>query len=63
MTPVKKTLEKVEGSENNDENSEEEIPKKALTTKKSDFEGQLTQLEATFTLDKIILPIDEALNS
>jgi hypothetical protein len=41
MTPVKKTLEKAE------ENLQEE-------KKKHDFEGQLTQLEATFTLDKVI---------
>jgi len=44
MTPVKKTLEKV-GAEENVE--EEKKPK-------HDFEEQLTQLEATFTLDKVI---------
>jgi hypothetical protein len=49
MTPVKKTLEKAEA----EENSEEQIEKQQVTGKKSDFEGQLTQLEATFTLDKV----------
>lgn len=44
MTPVRKTLEKVEAEENSEEKIEE---------KKSKFEGQLTQLEATFTLDKV----------
>jgi len=43
MTPVKKTLEKAEAEENPQEEK-----------KKHDFEGQLTQLEATFTLDKVI---------
>ncbi|UJR35157.1 hypothetical protein I4U23_027926 [Adineta vaga] len=63
MTPVKKNLEKAEADENNEDNVDEPIVKKPLTEKKSDFEGQLTQLEATFTLDKIVLHIDEALNS
>jgi hypothetical protein len=44
MTPVKKTLEKVEAEEN---------PEQKFEEKKRDFEGQLTQLEATFTLDKV----------
>ncbi|CAF1245225.1 unnamed protein product [Adineta ricciae] len=59
MTPVKKNLEKAEA----DENSGEEVVKKSLSERKSNSEGQLTQLEATFTLDKIILHIDEALNT
>jgi hypothetical protein len=41
MTPVLKTKEKV---------GEEELPPEE---KKTDLEGQLTQLEATFTLDKV----------
>jgi len=44
MTPVLKTKEKVEAEENKDKEPEE---------KKNEFEGQLTQLEATFTLDKV----------
>jgi hypothetical protein len=44
MTPVLKTKEKVEAEENENKESEE---------KKKEFEGQLTQLEATFTLDKV----------
>lgn len=48
MTPVKKTLEKVEAEENPDESPEEKTEEK-----KTKFEGQLTQLEATFTLDKV----------
>lgn len=48
MTPVKKTLEKVEAEENSDESPEEKTEEK-----KTKFEGQLTQLEATFTLDKV----------
>jgi predicted membrane protein len=51
MTPVKKTLEKAEA----EENSEGEIEKKQVEQKKSDFEGQLTQLEATFTLDRVTI--------
>ena len=42
MTPVKKTLEKVEAEKQTEGN-------------KNDSEGQLTQLEATFTLDKVRL--------
>ena len=49
MTPVKKNLEKAKA----DENNEEEVVKKPLSEKKSNSEGQLTQLEATFTLDKV----------
>jgi hypothetical protein len=48
MTPVKKTLEKADAEENSGERIEE---------KKKDFEGQLTQLEATFTLDKVMIEI------
>jgi len=44
MTPVLKTKEKVEAEENENKEPEE---------KKKEFEGQLTQLEATFTLDKV----------
>jgi hypothetical protein len=44
MTPVKKTLEKVEAEENSDEQ---------IVKKEKEFEGQLTQLEATFRLDKV----------
>jgi hypothetical protein len=42
MTPVKKTLEKVEAEEN------------SSVKKQNDFEEQLTQLEATFRLDKVL---------
>ncbi|CAF3586652.1 unnamed protein product [Adineta steineri] len=52
MTPVKKTKEKVE--------AEEQPEKKDTEEKKKESEGQLTQLEATFTLDKIDLLIDKA---
>jgi hypothetical protein len=44
MISVKKTLEKVEAEEN---------PNEQIVKKEKDFEGQLTQLEATFTLDKV----------
>lgn len=44
MTPVKKTLEKNEAEENPDEQ---------IVEKENKFEGQLTQLEATFRLDKV----------
>ena len=56
MTPVKKTLEKVEAVENDDEeeDSEKLIEKKQFKEKKDSFEEQLTQLEATFILDKVI---------
>ncbi|CAF1265249.1 unnamed protein product [Rotaria sordida] len=57
MTPVKKTKEKAEAEENKDK------PKTTTDTneKKKEFEGQLTQLEAMFTLDKIDLHIDESM--
>ena len=45
MTPVKKTKEKAEAEEQGETKEEPE--------KKKEFEGQLTQLEATFTLDKV----------
>ena len=45
MTPVKKTKEKAEAEEQGETKDEPE--------KKKEFEGQLTQLEATFTLDKV----------
>ena len=48
MTPVKKTLEQAEAEEDGQTKIEE---------KKKDVEGQLTQLEATFTLDKVIIYI------
>lgn len=41
MTPVKKDLELAEGEENSPEKS-------------TDSEGQLTQLEATFRLEKVL---------
>lgn len=44
MTPVKKNLEKAEAEENANKDPEE---------KKKEFEGQLTQLEATFSLDNV----------
>ncbi len=46
MTPVKRTLEKVEADEENSESQ---------TEKENDLEGQLTQLEAIFTLDKVFI--------
>ncbi len=49
MTPVKRTLEKVEADE---ENSESQTEKEE---EENDFEGQLTQLEAMFTLDKVFI--------
>ncbi|UJR10669.1 hypothetical protein I4U23_014864 [Adineta vaga] len=52
MTPVKKSKEKVEAEE------QLENPDKVEEEKK--FEGQLTQLEAKFTLDRIDLHIDKA---
>ena len=45
MTPVKKTKEKVEAEE------QQESPN--AVEEKKQFEGQLTQLEAMFTLDKV----------
>ncbi|CAF3386362.1 unnamed protein product [Rotaria sp. Silwood1] len=51
MTPVKKTLEQSEISTEDTENEQ------------NDDEGQLTQLEARFILDKIDLHIDQALQS
>ena len=45
MTPVKKTKEKVEAEE------QQESPD--AVEEKKQFEGQLTQLEAMFTLDKV----------
>jgi hypothetical protein len=56
MTPVQKAKEKVEAEANS------EGQQKATEEKKKEFEGQLTQLEATFTLDKINLHIDEAIH-
>ena len=55
MTPVKKNLEKAEA----DENSDEEVVKKPLSERKSNSEGQLTQLEATFTLDKVRFSLNQ----
>ncbi|CAF0945953.1 unnamed protein product [Adineta ricciae] len=52
MTPVKKTKEKVEAEEQQESSSAVEEEKQ--------FEGQLTQLEAMFTLDKIDIHIDKA---
>ncbi|CAF0895845.1 unnamed protein product [Rotaria sp. Silwood1] len=57
MTPVIKTKEKAEAEENKDK----QIQNKDTTEKKKEFEGQLTQLEATFTLDKIDIHIDESM--
>ncbi|CAF0869350.1 unnamed protein product [Rotaria sordida] len=54
MTPVKKTLEESEVDEESTEDTEEE---------QNDGERQLTQLEAIFTLDRIDLHIDQALDS
>lgn len=45
MTPVKKTKEKVEAEE------QQENP--SAVEEKKQLEGQLTQLEAMFTLDKV----------
>jgi hypothetical protein len=47
MTSVKKTLEEAEADEEN--------PDQKIEEEKHDFEGQLTQLEAIFTLDKVII--------
>jgi hypothetical protein len=44
MTPVVKKKEEAEAEENENKEAEE---------KKKELEGQLTQLEATFTLDKV----------
>jgi hypothetical protein len=44
MTPVKKALEEVESEKNPDEQT---------VKKKNNFKGQVTQLEATFRLDKV----------
>ena len=55
MTPVRKTLEKAEAEENDEESSEQRVEKKPIDEKKTEYEGQLTQLEATFTLDKVNL--------
>jgi hypothetical protein len=46
MTPVKKDKEKAEAEEEQTKNQDTEV-------KKKEFEGQLTQLEAMFTLDKV----------
>jgi len=45
MTPVKKDKEKAE--------AEEQTKNQDTEVKKKEFEGQLTQLEAMFTLDKV----------
>jgi hypothetical protein len=45
MTSVKKTLEEAEADEEN--------PDQKIEEEKNNFEGQLTQLEAIFTLDKL----------
>jgi hypothetical protein len=45
MTPVLKTKEKAEAEENANKEPTEET--------KKEFEGQLTQLEATFKLNKV----------
>jgi hypothetical protein len=47
MTSVKKTLEEAEADEEN--------PDQKIEEEKNNFEGQLTQLEAIFTLDKVII--------
>jgi hypothetical protein len=52
MTPVQKTKEKVEAEENTEEQL---IAKKDAEEKKKEFEGQLTQLEAVFTLEKVMI--------
>ncbi len=44
MTPVKKNLEQIETKDDDE--------------KETKFEGQLTQLEATFRLDKVFILID-----
>ncbi|CAF2933999.1 unnamed protein product [Rotaria sp. Silwood2] len=54
MTPVKKTLEQSQVDENFTEDTEKE---------QNSYEGQLIQLEARFTLDKIDLHIDQALHN
>lgn len=46
MTPVKKDLEEIEGGENISKQPEKD---------KNNLEQQITQLEATFTLDKVII--------
>ena len=51
MTPVKRNLEKVEADEENSESQTE----KEEEEKENDREGQLTQLEAMFTLDKVFI--------
>lgn len=53
MTPVLKTKEKVKAEENKDK----KIVKQDTIEKKKEFEGQLTQLEAIFTLDKVKLKL------
>ena len=50
MTPVIKTKEKVEAEQQHVERIEEKDNNKSIR----EFEGQLTQLEASFTLDKVI---------
>ncbi|CAF2545662.1 unnamed protein product [Rotaria sp. Silwood2] len=57
MTPVLKTKEKAEAEENKDN----QIQGIDTNEKKKEFEGQLTQLEAIFTLDKIAVHIDESM--
>lgn len=49
MTPVKKTIEKVEAEENQGKS----VKNNTANEKKNEFEGQLTQLEAIFTLNKV----------
>ncbi|CAF2796909.1 unnamed protein product [Rotaria sp. Silwood2] len=58
MTPIRKTKEKVEAEENKDK----QIQSTDKIEKKNEFEGQLTQLEAKFTLDKINVHIDKSMN-
>ncbi|CAF3899768.1 unnamed protein product, partial [Rotaria magnacalcarata] len=56
MTPVKKTKEKAES----EENKGKKVKTPDTNEKKKEFEGQLTQLEAAFTLDRIDVHIDES---